>query len=134
MGWISAWKGTNAYEEMLKSCGLNPHSLPADLNGLICSYANQQYERSHPMVKRAMSLEEFIGQAGALVALCVLGPTAFANCGAPYGVTMDHTAANAARHWRESGPDSTLESKIIETVSNAGVMSTEFASAFNAML
>ena len=134
MGWISAWKGTNAYEAALKSCGVNPYSLPADLNGRICSYANQQYERSHPIVKRTMSLEEFIGQAGTLVALCVLGPTVYANRGASNGVTMDHTAANAARHWRESGPDSSLESKIIETVSNAGVMHSEFANAFNAML
>lgn len=81
-----------------------------------------------------VSLEFAMGSAGALVALCVLGPTNFSRYEKMYGVSMEDTVTDAAKAWKDGGPDSSLESKIIETVSNANVMHVEFASAFNAML
>lgn len=137
MGFFSAWKAMNAYESALKSYGVAPTSLPADLNSRVCSYANQQYERTCNTMKgfsRMVSLEFAMESAGALVALCVLGPTNFSRYEKMYGVSFEDTAVDAANAWKNRGPDSSIEAKIIETVSDAGVLNIEFANAFNAIL
>lgn len=136
MGFFSAWKGMNAYESALKSHGVNPSSLPADLHSRVCSYANQQYERTYTVLPNLsrIPLESAMEDAGSIVALCVLGPTNFSKYEMFYGGTMEFLITDAARAWREGGPDSSLNSKIIETVSNAGVLHMEFANSFNAML
>ena len=135
MGFFSAWKGMNAYESALKSYGVNPSSLPADLNSRVCSYANQQYQSTYTTLPNLskIPLDYAMESAGALVALCVLGPANFSKYNKMYGVSMDD-AIRAASDWRVRGPDASLETKIIQTVSDSGVLHVEFATAFNAML
>jgi len=94
MGFFSKWKASNAYDDSLKSYGVNPATLPAGLNSRVCSYTNQEYERS--FIGQVVPLEHEMGRAGALVALCVLGPTKFSTRVNMHDVSMADTAAVAA--------------------------------------
>jgi hypothetical protein len=133
MGFFSSWTGMSTYESELKSYGLNPYSLPADLHSRVCSYTTQDYERRR---KRGTLLgvpREYCFQcSGALVALCVLGPSSYSRY--EQRVSMEDQVAYAAERWRTGGPESFLDAMIIRTVSDAGVLHAEFADAFNVML
>jgi hypothetical protein len=132
MGFFSAWSATNAYEAALKDCGVNPRSLPADFNGRICSYANQNHERS--FMRDYIPLSFVMERAATMVALCILGPNAFARYDDKNGISMSETVPEAAQAWASRGPDATLDTKIIQTVSDAGLLNASFIDAFNAML
>jgi hypothetical protein len=132
MGFFAKWKASNAYDDSLKSYGVNPFTLPVDLNAAVCSYTNQAYE--HSFVAQVVPLDHEMGRAGALVALCVLGPNNYSARLSRHDVSMNETVREAARVWRESGPESSLDTMIIQAVSNAGVLHGDFVTAFNAML
>lgn len=135
MGWFSAWNDMSTYEAELKTYGINPYSLPADLHSRVCSYTAQSYERRLKSLSILGIPKEYLFQcSAALVALCVLGPTPYSRDEQRGFVSMDEDVADAAAAWKKGGPDSSLNAKIIQTVSDAGVMNSEFGSAFNAML
>ena len=132
MGFFSGWTDMATYESELKSYGLSPRSLPADLHSRVCSFSTQDYERrSTRRGFLGIPREFFFQSSGSLVALCVLGPTNYLRYEHRFGMEV---AAEAAEDWRSRGPDSSLNAKIIQTVSDAGVLHAEFANAFNAML
>ena len=136
---FSAWKGTNAYDNALKSFGIKYSTLPVDMNIQICSYANQQYEWTSKMFNDAMfgqrysdtvTLESAMSNAATLVALCLLGPRDFSRDQRRYSLSMDETISDAIKDWNNNGPNSSLETKIIETVGNFNLLHVEFAQAF----
>ena len=140
---FSAWKGTNAYDNALKSFGIKYSTLPVDMNIQICSYANQQYEWTSKMFNDAMfgqrysdtvTLESAMSNAATLVALCLLGPRDFSRGQRRYSLSMDETISDAIKDWNNNGPNSSLETKIIETVGNFNLLHVEFAQAFNYLL
>lgn len=132
MGFFSAWSAMNNYEAVLKECGINPRSLPADLNSRICSYTKQDHERS--FMGESIPLSFDMERAATLVALCILGPVGFSRYNNKNGISMGEPVMSAAEAWAKDGSEATLDTKIIQTVSDAGLMNTGFADAFNAML
>ena len=143
MGFISAYKGVNAYENALKTFGINYYSLPTDMNIKICSYTNQQYEQTSKMFNHNMhgqrysdvvTLESELKNSAELVALCILGPRSFSEYQKSSDTYIDSVIKHAVEAWSKEGPDATLHSKIIETVGNANMMHEEFAVAFKYLL
>jgi hypothetical protein len=81
----------------------------------------------------AFELEVALSNSGRLVAFCVLGPTKFRAAGGDYRA-MEETIEYTAKDWRDHGPERSIETMIIKTLSDAGVLSNEFATTFNSML
>lgn len=136
MGFFSAFKGTLAYEKMLKAHGVNPYSIPSDVNGRICSYANQHFEflaQLSPALGGSTGRETVLRHAARIVAFCVLGPSSFRKAGGDCS-SMNDTMRNAATHWRNDGPESEFETIIIKTLSDADLLQSEFVTAFDSML
>ena len=136
MGFFSAFKGTNAYHDWLKRYGVDPYSLPANLNSLICSYTNQQHESNEKNLGHVytsnVTIQAQMGLAAGLVAICVLGPDKASTIQLKQEVY--NRIYNAANDWKIGGPDYSLDSKIIQTVSNARMISSDFADIFNSLL
>lgn len=135
MGLISAFFGTTDYHNALKRYGVDPYSLPANLNSAVASYTSQQHERNVSSLgfnyTRYVTLKDQLGSAAALVAICINGPTRVALI-----LSEDEVSSrmkSAALIWTSEGPDASLDTKIIETIMNSGHMSPEFAYAFKSL-
>lgn len=126
------------YEKTLRQYGVEPRDLSANLNAKVCSYAEQQYKgnlaifgshylRTNPTADGQLSL------TAALVSFCVLGPSVFLSHQFDSGLTLDRFKG-AINSWKESGPEATLDTRIIKTVSDEGYLHIETANIFNAML
>ena len=136
MGFFNAFKGTNAYHDWLKRYGVDPYSLPANMNSSICSYANQNHEYLIKSIGRVykdnVRLEDAMGSAAGLVVICVLGPDKASIKQLPSDVL--NRIKSVAEDWKKGGADYSLDSKIVETVSNARMLSNDFANIFNSLL
>ena len=106
--------------------------MSADMNGRICSYTCQHYDLNgfNPPER---SLSQEMERSATLVALCVLGPSKFPRYN-KFGISMQRTVAEAAAAWRAGGPDSTLDTRIIRTVGEAGYLSEDFVDLYSLMI
>ena len=73
-----------------------------------------------------------MGLAAGLVAICVLGTDKASTIQLKQEVY--NRIYNAANDWKIGEPDYSLDSKIIQTVSNARMISSDFADIFNSLL
>jgi len=71
--------------------------------------------------------------AAATTAFCTLGPTMFHESGGDYDGMMERLKI-AARDWREEGPEAQVDTMIIKTLDDAGLLSDDFAECFNELL
>lgn len=136
MGFFSKLKASSDYEKVLKIHGANPHAIPPVANARILSYAFQQHERNvqiSPDLDCTSGREAAMQNAGMLVAFCVLGPTSFRGGRGIYEMVTE-TVEYAAGEWKEYGPEASLETMIIKTLSDAGILNGKFADTFNSML
>lgn len=132
MGIFSSWRLINDYRAALEACGIDPRSLPAEMNGRICSYTSQHYDQAKfNKPERPLSFE--MERSATLMALCVLGPAKFPRYN-KYGISMQHTVAAAAAAYRMRGSEATLDTTIIQTVGEAGRLSQDFADLYSFML
>ena len=79
-----------------------------------------------------MRLEDAMGSAAGLVVICVLGPDKASIKQLPSDVL--NRIKSVAEDWKKGGADYSLDSKIVETVSNARMLSNDFANIFNSLL
>ncbi len=138
MGFFSAFFGMGYYEKTLRLYGVEPRHLSANLNARVCSYAEQQYKENLTIFgshyrKTTPTAEAQLSITAALVAFCVLGPRVFLNHQFDNGLTLGRFK-DAAADWKKSGPEATLDTMIIKTVSDEGFLHIETANLFNGML
>lgn len=112
--------------------GINPRLLPVEMNGRICGYTAQYYEKSK-LNKKEWPLSFEMERSATLVALCILGPANFPRYN-KYGISMQHTVTAAAVACRNGGSGTTLETKIIQIVDEAGCLSQDFIDLYSIML
>lgn len=117
----------------MEACGIDPKSLPAEMSGRICSYTSQDYDQSKfNKQERPLSFE--VERSATLVALCVLGPAKFPRYNNKYGISMQHTVTAAAAARRTGGSGATLDTRIIQTVGEAGHLCQDFIYLYSIML
>lgn len=137
MGFFSGVMANLKYAAALKECGVDPYKLPTSLTSLICGLAKEQYETTSSVFRdysRTVSIDFVMSNTGALTALCVLGPTNFSRFDGNYGVSWSGAIVDATQQWKKGGFDSSVETRIIKAISDAGYLHEEFADKFNVLL
>ena len=130
MGFFSTLKSSSIYNKHLKMYGINSNSIPADVNGRICSYTVQQHERLNEKYG-AEPLDASIGNTARLVAYCIFGEIDFKSVGGDV-MAAKEMVNHAARMWKESGgQEASLESMIISTLSDADILDREIVKEMN---
>jgi hypothetical protein len=136
---MTGGKALNAYISRLESYGLGPKSkrYPSIIDMNICRLVRQDYAdlyRRHRDMARMISVEYKMEHAAELVAMCVLGPTDFANFPSRCNVSWAETIVDAAKNLIENGKGSSYDLRIIETVGAERAWSSEFAEEFDGLL
>lgn len=133
MDLLVSWQAVNKYIAKLEDYGIDPRSLPSDMNGRVCSYTCNAYEiaKCHTSAK---SLPYYIERSATLVALCILGPANFSKySNNKYEISMKNTVSEAAEAFKKMGPEATLDTKIIIAVGESGLMSLDFLEVYSLM-
>ena len=134
MGFFSSIKSARIYNQKLSEYGINSNDLPSDVNSRICSYTYQHFERlgkMSPDMRDPIYLDAAFGNTARLMAYAILGKKLFKEVGGDIKAAKD-MINHATRMWNETGgPEGSLESMIIYSLSGAKVLDKGFIKMIN---
>lgn len=134
-GFLSNMRIISVYDKRIRAHGYEPRSLPLpDLHSTICSSFERRSEQLADMSQltgksRSAFIEASIEGAVDVLILCCVGPTVFKN---KCGYNPSEIISGLAKTWIESGPEGSLELRIVDEINQAQYLNKEFFQAFQA--